>query len=378
MTTSARRTGGSEAAVPSAAAGYEQEPDEPKLRLDELLAELTDRARNVLALQDRLRALLRANAVVISDLSTPLVLRHLVEAARELAEARYCALGVLSAGGSSLDQFVYDGVDPQTVQLIGRLPRGLGVLGLLDGTDRAVRLSDVTTHPAAIGFPEHHPRMTSFLGVPIRLRGQHFGNLYLADSTKGEFSADDEQLVIALAATAAIAIENARLYDEAELRRQWQSASTELTEQLFAGRVEHPLELILRLAMREAAGDFAVLALLCGNDQLRVESAVGVRDDTIGRLLSSEQCVAVQVVHSGQAVLVGTADATRVEERYAYSSAVVAPLTAGERILGTLGIARREQRLAFSECDRDQVANFARHAGLALDLYRARARVTDA
>lgn len=374
MTASARPSGSSRL-VPAVAADCEQDPDEPKLRLDELLAELTDRARNVLVLQDRLRGLLRANTTVISDLSTPLVLRRLVEAARELAEARYCALGVRTADGT-LEQFIYDGMQPETAQLIGRLPRGLGVLGLLEFKEGAVRLADLTTHPAAVGFPEHHPRMTSFLGVPIRIRDQHFGNIYLADSTKGEFSADDEHLIVALAATAGIAIDNARLYHEAELRRLWQSASTELTEQLFAGRVEHPLDLILRLAMREAAADFAVLALVCGNDQLRVEATVGVPADTVGRLLRSAESVAVQVARSGTAMLVTGAGAAAVEPLCAYSSAVVAPLRAGERVLGTLGIARRAPKAAFSESDRDQVANFGRHAGLALDLYRARATVS--
>ena len=122
-----------------------------------------------------------------------------------------------------------------TVEEIGHLPHGEGLLGLLIDDPRPVRLNDLSHHPDRSGFPLHHPPMGSFLGVPVRVRDQVFGNLYLTESARGEFSVDDEQLVTALAASAGVAIDNARLHAQALQQRRWLEASTEMTQQLFAG-----------------------------------------------------------------------------------------------------------------------------------------------
>ncbi len=161
---------------------------------------------------DRLRALVAAVLAVGSDLSLPVLLHHIVESAATLIDARYAALGVLDASGEGLSEFVHVGIAPERVARIGHLPEGHGILGLLILEPEPLRLADLGTHPYSYGFPENHPPMGSFLGVPVRVRGRVFGNLYLTDKQgAAEFSEDDEILAVALAGAAGIAIENTRL-----------------------------------------------------------------------------------------------------------------------------------------------------------------------
>jgi signal transduction histidine kinase len=163
--------------------------------------------------QASLRRLLDAVLSVGSGLDLPTIMRRIVEAAADLVDARYGALGVLDAAGTSLAQFLTVGIDDETYEAIGNVPEGHGILGLLIIDAKPLRLPDLTKHPDSHGFPPHHPPMTSFLGVPVRVRDEVFGNLYLADKTTGdEFTDVDEELVVALAAAAGVAIENARLH----------------------------------------------------------------------------------------------------------------------------------------------------------------------
>jgi GAF domain-containing protein len=192
-------------------------PDLPRLELEQLLAQLVERAHEVMATKGRLRGLLRASQMVTRDLTLPVVLRRIVEAARDLVGARYAALGVISPTGG-LAEFVHSGMPEDAVARIGHLPEGKGLLGALIEDPRPIRLLRIASDQRSAGFPPGHPPMSSFLGVPIRIRDEVFGNLYLAESTKGEFSAEDEELTLALAATAAVAIENARLYESATSR----------------------------------------------------------------------------------------------------------------------------------------------------------------
>ncbi|HET7718894.1 MAG TPA: GAF domain-containing sensor histidine kinase [Acidimicrobiales bacterium] len=160
-----------------------------------------------------LRQLLDAVMTVGSDLDLPSVLRHIVESAVALVDARYGALGVLDESGTSLSEFITVGLDEEARRRIGPLPKGHGILGLLIREPHPIRLPDLAEHPDSYGFPPHHPPMKSFLGVPVRVRDQVFGNLYLTDKTTAEvFSDIDEELVIGLAAAAGVAIENARLH----------------------------------------------------------------------------------------------------------------------------------------------------------------------
>ena len=184
--------------------------------------------------------------MVGSELDLPAVLRRIVDAARDLVGARYAALGVV-AGDGTLEQFVHVGMEPDAVARIGHLPRGHGILGHLIRHPEPVRLDDLSAHPASIGFPAEHPPMGTFLGVPIRIRDEVFGNLYLTESTRGSFTAEDEQLLSSLARTAAVAIHNARLFEDSERRRRWQGVSTSATQQLFTGEHERPREVIAGL-----------------------------------------------------------------------------------------------------------------------------------
>jgi GAF domain-containing protein len=175
--------------------------------------------------QRRLVALLEANRAIVRDLDLAVVLRRIVESAVDLVGAEYGALGVVAAEGVGLDEFIHVGVDDATADAIGHLPQGKGLLGLLIERPEAIRLSDLSAHPRSVGFPDHHPEMRVFLGVPVRVRDEVFGNLYLTRTDDRPFSADDEEIVLALAATAGIAIENARLFGDAAIRQRWLTAS---------------------------------------------------------------------------------------------------------------------------------------------------------
>src|SRR4051794_29964839 len=262
-------------------------PDVPRMELEEVIEQLTARAQDVLAAQGRLRQLLRANAGVVGDLSLPIVLHQVVTSARDLVHARFAALGVVRDG--VLEEFIHTGMTEAQVERIGHLPEGGGILGLLIDHPESVRLNDLAEHPLSVGFPHDHPPMKSFLGVPIRVGDQVFGNLYLTESAHGSFSVDDEQLVTALAATAGVAIANARLFEETEHQRRWLSATNELTRQLFEGSPERPLDLVLRYAVLGAQADAAAFVLSDGTGGLRVVAATGLpSDDLVGRTITGE------------------------------------------------------------------------------------------
>ncbi|MBM7797132.1 signal transduction histidine kinase [Microlunatus panaciterrae] len=351
-------------------------PDVPQLELEEVIGQLTARAQDVLAAQGRLRSLLRANAKIVSDLSLPALLRHIVVAARELVQARYAALGVIGPNGK-LEQFVHDGMPPELVERIGVLPEGKGILGLLIHSPGPVRLNDLNAHPAAAGFPEHHPRMTSFLGVPIQVRNQTFGNLYLTDSVKGTFSSDDQQLLTALAATAGSAITNARLYLETQQQRHWLSASTALTQQLFAGTTERPLDVVLRYALRGADADSATLVMPVSDHELSVEASAGALAAMSGRVVDSAHTMAAEVIRTGRAQLSSdyAADFAKGQEAIGVGLGAVVgvPLTGPDgQIRGVLSVSRLAGRAPFTQTDKELLSGFAAHAGLALELDRAR------
>jgi signal transduction histidine kinase len=168
------------------------------------------------AVESRLRALVEAGIAVTSELSLDAVLQRIVEIAAELTDARYAALGVIDRTGKALEQFLVTGIDEQVQEAIGDLPVGHGMLGVLIRTARPLRLRDLSEHSESVGFPPHHPPMSSFLGVPIMLRGVAYGNLYLTEKAGGEFTQQDEDVIVLLAAQAAVAIENARLYERVE------------------------------------------------------------------------------------------------------------------------------------------------------------------
>ena len=280
-------------------------PDGPKLALDELLKQLIERTQDVVSTQDRLSGLLRANQAVVGNLSLPVLLQRTVQAACELAHARYGALGVDAPDGG-LEQFVHVGIDEQTAARIGHLPEGKGLLGALIDDPRPIRLRTMSSDPRSVGFPPGHPPMTSFLGVPIRVRDEVFGNLYLTERENGEFTAEDEVLVSALAATASVAIENARMYDEARRRQQWLQASTEVSQQLLSSDGEDPLRLIARQAQQIANADVVTVVLPTADGRLIVEVASGEGADELTALtFAIENTFAGLAINSGQPVLGG-------------------------------------------------------------------------
>ncbi len=228
------------------------------------------------ASQSRLHGLLRANRAVIGDLALGTVLRRIVEAACELVHAPYGALGIIASNGVGLEEFIHVGMDPAVLEAVGHLPEGKGLLGALIDDPRPIRLRDIRDDIRSVGFPKGHPPMRGFLGVPIRVRDEIFGNLYLASLTEGEFSAEDEELVAALAATAGVAIENARLYEESRRRQEWLEASAEVTRTLLTSPGDDALRGIAASVAELASADLVTVGLpIAQTQELVVPVAVG-------------------------------------------------------------------------------------------------------
>ena len=207
----------------------------PQLRLDELLAELQGRVQAVLATRDRMRGLLEAVVAIGSGLDLESTLRRIVQTAVGLVDATYGALGVIG-DDRRLAEFIPVGLSQHEIERIHHWPEGRGLLGLLIDDPRPLRLTDIAAHPDSSGFPDGHPPMRSFLGVPVRVRDEVFGNLYLTGKRGGgEFTEDDEAVLVALGAAAGVAVENARLYDAARRQQRWIQASAEVTTRLLSG-----------------------------------------------------------------------------------------------------------------------------------------------
>src|SRR5579859_7000442 len=194
--------------------------------------------------QERMRALVEAGIALSSELSLDAVLQKLVETAASLTGAKYAALGVLDPTGSRLERFLTTGIDPQTHAAIGDLPTGRGILGVLIRDASPLRLHDLSDDPRSIGFPPGHPPMHSFLGVPVALRGIAYGNLYLTEKQGGDYTDEDEETVSLLASQAAVAIENARLYESAT---RWSAQLESLNEVAMALVNEFELERLLHI-----------------------------------------------------------------------------------------------------------------------------------
>jgi len=275
----------------------------PQLRLDELLTEVQARLSAVVRTRDRLHGLMEAMLSVAGDLDLQGVLHRLTEAAAELADAEYAALGVIRDDGKGLSQFLVVGVDDATVAAIGSLPEGHGILGELIRDPRPLRLHDLASAHGSVGFPPNHPPMSTFLGVPIRVRDTVFGNLYLTEKRGGaDFDDEDEVVVQALAAAAGVAIQNARLYDESQQRRRLVEASGEVTTALLSGTdPEEVLALVARRAREVSGADCALVLLPLPDGRLVVEVAEGeVNDDVPGQVVTMDEAdVIAQALRDG-------------------------------------------------------------------------------
>ena len=330
--------------------------------------------------ETRLRALLEANRAILLDLDLDLalVLRRIVESAMQLVGAEYGALGVVGDDGT-VEEFVHVGMDDDAVTAIGRLPEGRGLLGLVIEKQQAIRADNVASHERSVGFPDGHPRMGAFLGVPVRVREAAFGNLYLTRSDSKPFTAQEEQLAQALAATAGIAIENTRLFEEARVRQHWLAASTEATRTVLAGD-EGALRLIAREVHALADADLTTVVLPVDTELLVAvaegRAAAGIQDARY----AASGTLSEQVLQTGRPVRVADAEDTHsIDGRTIYLTGQVAvgpvmvlPLLGREEVRGTLVVMRDPGRQPFSYLDAQMATTFANHASVALELAEAR------
>ncbi len=322
--------------------------------------------------QRRLRDLLRAGTTIVERLDLEVVLRRIVEAAMSLVDARYGALGVIAADGSGLERFIHVGVDSSTVAHIGHLPTGKGLLGAVIAERSPIRLPHLAEDPRSVGFPAHHPAMDSFLGVPIRVGDEVYGNLYLADTTRGPFTADDQELVVALAATAGIAIENARLYDAARAREVWSATTADVMAAMLEATGDDVLEIIAEHVGSLIDVDLVVVAVPHGLDELRITTARGPNAAPWrGRVMPAEGTLASRALATRRAASVDRQPPV-FDGQPELGPTVAIPLFAGDEPLGVLTVSRRPHSPAFTEADLDMAFAFAGQAGVAIEVVRAR------
>ena len=278
-----------------------------RVEFDDLLREVLARVHGVLDEQARQRLLLDAVVTMAADLSLDGVLARIVTIASNLVDAQYAALGVLDVGRDRLRTFIHHGMTDDQVAEIGELPSGHGLLGLIIDQPEPLRLSDLTAHPASYGVPPGHPPMSSFLGVPVRIRDRVFGNLYLTEKAGGvDFTEQDESIVIALAAAAGVTIENARLYEESAQRQEWLSATAEITAVLAdPASGQNGLQTVADRARSVAGADLAWIVTGRDSESLELEVVSGV-DADLATLhgVSMFESVSERVVRSQEAVAV--------------------------------------------------------------------------
>ncbi|WP_311766772.1 GAF domain-containing sensor histidine kinase [Streptomyces rhizosphaericus] len=347
----------------------------PQLRLDELLEGLQQQVAQVRSARDRIHTLLDAVLVIGSDLELEVVLQRIVESAVSLVDAEYGALGVLGEEGT-IKQFLTVGIDEETIAGMGHYPRGEGILGLLIRHPEPLRLANLARHPSSVGFPSGHPPMTSFLGTPIKVREQVFGNLYLTDKQgAAEFDADDEAVLRTLAAAAGVAIDNARLYDDARRRQRWLAASNELTRSLLSGTEPTAVLESFTATLREMAGaDLVTLAIPVGDSgELVIEAASGMRAEDARGLVLGAATLAAKVFASGETI---TSDAVSADPRATGGSAAVVelgpaflvPLGTRDHVRGVLQVANVPGGPVFTDAVIDMVIGYGNQAALALEV----------
>jgi signal transduction histidine kinase len=348
----------------------------PHLRLDDLLAELQVRLSAAVKTRDRVHALLEAVVAVGSNLDLEVVLRQIVEAAVTLVDARYGALGVVGEGGR-LAEFVPVGLDEGQIAKIHHWPEGRGLLGELITNPEPLRLSDMPAHPRSFGFPEGHPPMKTFLGAPVRIRDEVFGNLYLTEKRNGaEFDEEDEAVLAALGAAAGVAVGNARLYEEARRQQQWLRASSDVTQRLLSeADPREVLSLVTTLALEMSGADLVVLALPAGNrTQLVIEHAVGEgAAGALGLVLPVTGSVSGLVLGTGKPLELddfGSDErvAPVAREHMRLGPAVVFPLGGPGNVRGILTAGRRPGSMPLAPASVEMLVSFAAQAGIGLEL----------
>ncbi|MFC6064137.1 GAF domain-containing protein [Streptomyces ochraceiscleroticus] len=350
------------------------------LRLGGLLEELHSRLAAARTPHDRIPGLLDAVLNIGGDLDLEQVLQHIVEAAVVLADAEYGALGVIGEG-QWLSRFLPVGIGNELAHDIGPLPSGHGILGELIRHPKPLRLTDLAAHPSSYGFPEHHPPMRTFLGVPIRVRDEVFGNLYLTEKRGGaRFDAEDEAMLSMLAVAAGVAIDNARLYHESRRREQWLEALGEITRVLLSGaETGEVLALIARCSGELADADSVAVFLpdaVTGELTATVAQGVGA-EQLAGSVVPREGSLAGRAACTGEPAVTG--DLATDPRAYASRShlsatgpAVAVPLRSDAHTRGSLRLSRTAGRQPFLDSDVRLISGFAEQAALALELDRGR------
>lgn len=332
--------------------------------------------------ENRLRALVETGVAITAELSLDALLQRLVEAAAELTGARYAALGVIDGSGSELERFLTTGIDAETQAAIGDLPRGRGILGVLIREDAPLRLHNLGDDPRSVGFPPHHPPMRTFLGVPVHLRGVAYGNLYLTEKADGEdFTEEDQELVELLASQAAVAIENARLYEAAT---GWSKQLESLNEVGNALATETDLDPLLDLVarrLRELLDARLVTVLLpSGDDELRFAAVAGDRADIAGATITRSTSKSGRVLERAQSQRVDSVlDDVDVDHEamrlLGARTGLWVPLIARGRAIGVLAAHDKlGADVRFTETDLRLAETFATRAAVAVDLSERIAR----
>jgi signal transduction histidine kinase len=327
--------------------------------------------------ESRLRALIGIGVALSSELSLDALLQQCIEVASELTGARYAALGVIDSGGTALRQFVTTGIDADTHAAIGDLPRGRGLLGVLIDEAKPLRLPVLSEHPLSVGFPPNHPKMATFLGVPIVLRGVAYGNLYLTEKEGGaEFTAEDQELVTLLASQAAVAIENARLYESATRWLRQLESLNEVGNALLS-EIELPrlLALIARRLRELTGARLVTIALPQADGDLRIEAADGEdADELVGVRIPGERSKSARVLERRRSERVDSMiddpefdlDLAR---RMRARAALVVPLVLREKAIGVITVTdKMGADPRFADDDLRLAEAFADRAAAAVDL----------
>ena len=356
-----------------------------QLRLRELLAEVQDRIERIVKGRDRLDGLVEAMLVVTSGLELDATLRSIVDTAIQLVDARYGALGV-RGHGHDLVEFVYQGIDDHTRALIGHLPQGRGVLGVLIDDPQPIRLDNIQQHSASVGFPANHPPMRTFLGVPVKIRDEVFGNLYLTEKANGQpFSEDDEVLVQALAAAAGIAIANARLYAQSQARQAWIEAARDIATEMLSGADPATVfALLAEKALKLADATATMVAVPIEADEPASGAPELVIAETSGALSISADDDSVTLTSTP----IGDVALERLPRRFDSldlaigvsiepGPALLLPLRVADTLAGVLVVLRRPGLAPFTDEQLDMMTAFADQAALAWQLATSERRMRE-
>src|SRR3984893_14392270 len=348
----------------------------PQLRLDDLLAELQTRLQAVVSTRDRVYALLEAVVEVGRSLDLETALKQIVETAVTLVRARYGALGVIGEGGR-LVEFIPVGLDDEQIAAIHHWPEGHGLLGALISHPRPLRLAEISDSPQSYGFPSGHPPMRSFLGAPVRIRDEIYGNLYLTEKQGDtQFDEEDEALLVALAAAAGVAVDNARLEEDPRTRQRWLRASGEVTRRLLSGTATgEVLAEVTQQALEISGADLVALAVPTPDRRsLVIQHAAGEgAREALGLVLPIADSTSGMGLPTGEPVILddfGHDDrvAAAARQHMPLGPSIVLPLGAPGDVRGVFTVGRSQGAMPLAAQAVEMVTTFAAQAGIALEL----------